>query len=241
MIEVIPPVWDEARERAVFDGMLRRRRSRRVLRAALVALVAVAGWRLWPSNVVHFTDGSTAQLLEPDTVLTESPPATVHLGTGRARFEVRHDARRTFRVEAGEVVIEDLGTRFTVEKIAARARVAVEQGRVRVFWHDGATELDAGEAGLFPPTDVVQALWEEVDRARRLGRPAEAVAPLRKIVDSGDARAPAAAFTLGRILLDELHRPADAAAAFARARELAPDGPLAADARAREREARAAR
>ena len=77
------------------------------------------------------------------------------------------------------------------------------------------------------------------DAARREGRPAAAVALLERAVErhGGDLRAPLAAFTLGRLLLAELGRPADAATAFARARALVPDGPLAEHALAREVEA----
>jgi transmembrane sensor len=46
-----------------------------------------------------------------------------------------------------------------------------------------------------------------------------------------------AAFTAGRILLDDMGRPSDAAAAFERARALWPRGPLAEDALAREADA----
>jgi transmembrane sensor len=52
-----------------------------------------------------------------------------------------------------------------------------------------------------------------------------------------DARAPLAAFTLGRILLMELAQPGEAALAFAEVRALAPAGPFAEDALAREAEA----
>ncbi|MEO7092617.1 MAG: hypothetical protein ABI175_05150, partial [Polyangiales bacterium] len=54
---------------------------------------------------------------------------------------------------------------------------------------------------------------------------------------SGDPRAPLAAFTLGRVLLEELGQPGQAAEAFAKARALGGAGPLAEDALAREVEA----
>lgn len=77
------------------------------------------------------------------------------------------------------------------------------------------------------------------DVARLSGHPAEAVAPLRQLLQKHpqDPRAPLAAFTLGRGLLDELGRPREAAEAFRTAQDLAPDGPLAGDALAREVEA----
>lgn len=89
--------------------------------------------------------------------------------------------------------------------------------------------------------DEVGALLDAADGHRRTGRHAEAVIRLETVVQrhADDARAPLAAFTLGRVLLD-LHRAEEAAAAFAQARQLDPTGPLAEDALAREVEAWAA-
>jgi len=90
-----------------------------------------------------------------------------------------------------------------------------------------------------PPEPDATRLLADADRARLAGRHEEGVALLRRLVREypSDQRAPLAAFSLGRILLGDLHRPAQAAMAFARARALAPDGPLAEDALAREVEA----
>jgi transmembrane sensor len=72
--------------------------------------------------------------------------------------------------------------------------------------------------------------------AREAGRPEEARDLLQRILDRhpDDPRAAYAAFILGRVLLDELGRPREAAAAFARVRVLDPRTPLAQDALARE-------
>ncbi|MES1205829.1 MAG: FecR domain-containing protein [Pseudomonadota bacterium] len=77
------------------------------------------------------------------------------------------------------------------------------------------------------------------DRARLSGHPDEGAELLRKLLHDHprDPRVPLAAFTLGRLLLMELGRPAEAAIAFAEARRVAPAGPFAADALAREVEA----
>jgi transmembrane sensor len=74
------------------------------------------------------------------------------------------------------------------------------------------------------------------DVARLSGNPALAVPRLERVIraHAGDSRAPLAAFTLGRTLLDGLGRPREAADAFARARRLSPGGALAQDALARE-------
>jgi transmembrane sensor len=77
------------------------------------------------------------------------------------------------------------------------------------------------------------------DVARLSHHAADAVAPLSRVLreHAGDPRAPLAAFTLGRVLLDDLGRPREAAQSFARAQQLDPDGPLSQDALAREVEA----
>ena len=79
------------------------------------------------------------------------------------------------------------------------------------------------------------------DAARLSNHPEQAVGFLRRVTTehAGDSRAPLAAFTLGRVLLSQLSRPAEAADAFALARRLSPSGSLAEDALAREAEARA--
>jgi transmembrane sensor len=74
------------------------------------------------------------------------------------------------------------------------------------------------------------------DVARLSGHPELAVTRLERVIRAhqGDSRAPLAAFTLGRTLLDGLGRPREAAEAFARVRRLAPGGALSQDALARE-------
>jgi len=226
----------------------------------------------------------TVTQLSPDTVLHPLPEwkgRGYELLAGGARFLVPHDAEHPFIVVASDVVIEDLGTMFTVQYLGAdRLRIAVEQGRVGVRTRDTDTntEVTAG-ATMDVPTSApnkkpaaaaaVSSSWRPLaehghyleahqalrkagpgavredaadllmaaDTARLSGHPAEAVPYLDRIVRShgDDPRAPLAAFTLGRVLLDELGRPGDAIGAFARAR--ARGGPLAEDALAREVEA----
>jgi transmembrane sensor len=114
----------------------------------------------------------------------------------------------------------------------------------RPSWRELAADgdYDRAHAALAndprPPADVTQLLLA-ADVARLSHHPAEALAPLHRILDehAADPRAQLAAFTLGRVLLDELGRPSEAAAAFVRAEALAPGGPLSEDAVAREIEA----
>lgn len=85
------------------------------------------------------------------------------------------------------------------------------------------------------PGDLLLA----ADSARLGGKPAKAVPYLQSVVrrHPADARAPAAAFTLGRLLLDTLNAPRKAALSFEQALQLAPKGPLAEDALFRQTEA----
>ena len=94
-------------------------------------------------------------------------------------------------------------------------------------------------APALAPVANAATLLADADRARLGGRFEEGASLLRRLVREhpDDQRAPVAAFSLGRILLGELRRPVEAAQAFARVRTLAPDGPLAEDALAREVEA----
>jgi transmembrane sensor len=85
------------------------------------------------------------------------------------------------------------------------------------------------------PSDLMLA----ADVARLSRHPGEATRFLSR-VEAGfprDKRAPLAAFTLGRVLLEDLGQPGRAADAFRRAQQLAPRGPLASDALAREADA----
>ena len=203
----------------------------------------------------------------------------VRLRSGAARFRVRHDSRRLFRVDAGSIQIDDLGTLFRVaHEAGGRIRVAVSEGRVAVLSSASGVrvELAAGDERVFSATAENPALLEQpteataaatpsasgagaptrgqprarladdpaellaaADVARRSRDPKAAVAPLRRLVERypKDPRAPSAAFTLGWVLLTELNRPRDAAAAFAVAERIAPRGALAEDAAARVAEA----
>lgn len=110
-------------------------------------------------------------------------------------------------------------------------------------WRELAERGDYGRAydrmQLAGPVSVLDAPAElllAADVARLSGHPEQAVGPLRRILAAHrkDPRAGLASFTLGRVLLDQLGQPANAARAFRKARRLAPQGALAEDALARE-------
>jgi transmembrane sensor len=112
-------------------------------------------------------------------------------------------------------------------------RALAEEGQFERAYH-GLSRRPLSEVSDEPGELLILA-----DVARLSHHPAQAVPPLRKVVDAhpDDPRAPLAAFTMGRVLLDDLGQPKQAAAAFSRLQGLDPGGPMAEDALAREVEA----
>jgi transmembrane sensor len=187
----------------------------------------------------------------------------LELETGAARFDVTPHPERAFRVHGGDVTVSVTGTSFRVERSGSRVTVGVSEGSVLVTWPGGSQSLQKGTSGTFPPSGerttaaalapqpkppaalepaVERALSSEelfagADAARAAGRHAEALQKLELLSQRypRDPRAPLAAFTRGRLLLEHLGRPAQAARAFAQARGLTgPTSALAEDALARE-------
>jgi transmembrane sensor len=116
-------------------------------------------------------------------------------------------------------------------------------------WKDFAHGGDYAEAyGLLGPGGVrrvddsasVKDLLTVADVARLSGHPEDAVPALQRLIaeHSADPNAPIAAFTLGRVELDTLGHPAQAAEAFSRAIALGVPSGLLEDAYARLVEAR---
>jgi transmembrane sensor len=333
---LLEPQWTPERAEAVRRKMAVTRRKRQVRRAGLsvLALLVAVGtgallWRSPPSDA-PLADVTVAAV-SPETRWSRGPAEpgleSVALEQGGAWFNVESKPSRVFRVSAGPVDVDVLGTRFLVERKDKQVHVAVDHGRVRVRWPQGSRELTAGQSAWFPPAPEpppppqptapapapvpvleprpppaappvpvqpsgrhpvrpqqplpeppktqpqppeppkswqqlaqegdFDGAWEALERDRgalrddpaelllvadvaRLSRHAEmALPPLSQVVERhpDDPRAPLAAFTLGRVLLEELGRPREAAAAFAQARALSPTAPLAEDALAREVEA----
>jgi hypothetical protein len=276
----IEPEWSVDRASRVRHAIARRAAVHRTVRtmtwvvATLALLVATLVRVRRPDEPVAVTTPATATptpTTPPESTVTALSDGTnvarvgeraYALHAGGARFVVAHDASHPFTVRARDVVIEDVGTVFTVAYTPAdRIVVEVESGSVRIHSGLAITDLGAGQrievaatvapdapAALSPvapapivakhDVDVVGALLRAADSSRAEGRPEDAVQPLRTVMreHASDARAGVAAFTLGR-LLDELHQPSEAADAFASARLRG--GPMAEDALAHEVMARA--
>ena len=158
----------------------------------------------------------------------------------------------------GEVHVVVFEGRVAVLSVASGVRVELNAGDDRLFPSIpkasegpvvavGSPEVSERATGASAPHGQARlrsgedpsVLLLAADRARRSRHPWEAVAPLRRLIERypKDPRAPSAAFTLGWVLLTDLARAHEAAAAFAEAERSAPRGPLAEDAAARVAEA----
>jgi TolA-binding protein len=207
----VVPRWSDARSR--YNLVAIHARIGRASRRGRTLTLALAGAALCAGSV------AVAAVIRMHVRKAEVAPAAATAG----RAEQRGIASRAAEPAAEPVVIDP----SSVPSPAAEATAAPAPA-TRVV-------RTAGEA------PDVEALMRSADAARRAGHPAQALPYLRRLLRDhpADARAPLAAFTLGRILLAELDRPAEAADAFALSRRLAPGGPMASHALAREVEAAA--
>ncbi|WP_322963627.1 FecR family protein [Sphingomonas fuzhouensis] len=125
--------------------------------AVLIGAIGVTAWqdRAQPYAVetaagemrrVPLSDGSTITLAGLSRIeLDHADPRRAVLARGEALFQVRHDARHPFAVQAGPVALVDLGTVFDV-RLGRQTRVAVAEGAVMVDPKGAALRLDAGQA-----------------------------------------------------------------------------------------------
>jgi transmembrane sensor len=176
------------------------------------------------------------------------------------RFRIERSAERTrVSVSEGKVEVQEGELRQYLEAGESRffpsAAPAIKEEPASASVGGARTRfLELARGGKFQAAYQVMSqspgavgsgaedLMLAADAARLSGHPEQAVGYLRRVSTehAGDSRAPLAAFTLGRLLLSQLGRPAEAADAFALTRRLRPAGSLSDDALAREAEARAA-
>lgn len=133
--------------------------------AALVVLLAGAGWWYFgeksPAVAYRTGEGETKDVSLPDGTKVDLEPATrmevaagfdrgartVRLLNGKAFFDVAHIAKRPFRVETDGVRVEDIGTKFTIEKTADSVRVNVAEGRVAFVLIQTGESRELGPGG----------------------------------------------------------------------------------------------
>jgi transmembrane sensor len=134
----------------------------------------------------------------------------------------------------------DSGEPVNAQRPAARTRAGAGRSGWRSLSQSGQYEAafeSLSRSGTVE--DEPAALMDAADAARLSGHAETAVRYLTRVARSHRKSkvAPLAAFTLGRVYLEELGQPDRAAEAFALAQELAPAGSMAQDALAREVEA----
>ncbi len=168
----------------------------------LLGALLVCGWwwstnRAWhsyrtPAGVersLRLQDGSAVRLA-PGTVLDIRQTRLsrdVRLSEGTATFSVRHESRRPFVVSAVGAVIEDLGTRFTVEAGQTGGHVRVHEGRVRVTGRAGdkPVELTTGQSARFWSDGRVKRTREEASPGA--AAPQMTLAELADVLNRGDS------------------------------------------------------
>lgn len=198
-----------------------------------------------------------------ERVSSSNDEVRVALRDGSATFEVTRNPARTFVVEAADVQVRVIGTRFVVRReLDDVVEVRVERGAVDVVAGSEVVRLRAGESWRGTPPEELDASVEEapVDAtpvrtrsrrasarpsareafdaaraARRDGDTAEAARRYEAFLSTHarDERAGLAAFELGRLRMDALGDARGAVSALSRSLELAPRSPFAEDVRAR--------
>jgi transmembrane sensor len=185
--------------------------------ASSVAALASIAFFLWPSRAPELAVNEAVWVISPGARVTASAqPSTVQLEdgsrielaphasligvarseaelsleleTGEASFDVAPDPHRTFRVRSGDVLVQVLGTAFTVERSDGRVTVAVTRGRVEVLRGDERSVLGAGDrwsadehVSMAPTVEApraeeasVEEVVEEITRAGGRSRSVEA-------------------------------------------------------------------
>jgi transmembrane sensor len=187
--------------------------------------VLVRGERV-PNRVRHLAAGEAIELTEDMPAL----PPRVAVSPGPA---VQADPPESLAPNQGR----DVGGGPTHISVARNWRELARHGRhAEAFTALGSEGLRRESKKL-----GVSDLLALADVARLSGHPAEAVAPLERVLAdfSTDAQAPLAAFALGRLCLDSLGRPQAAVAALDKALALGVPRSLREDVRARLVEAHA--
>lgn len=105
------------------------------------------------SRVVTLEDGSTVTLGADSAIASDmdADERRIRLLSGEALFEVAHDPRRRFVVEAGGVDVAVLGTVFNVQLASAATTVELAEGSIaidHVATGSAGTTLEPGEMAV---------------------------------------------------------------------------------------------
>lgn len=165
---------------------------------------------------VSFEDGSTLTALTSDTILetlamTERD-VTLRLASGAVDVTVAKGGVRKWTIEAGELSVEVVGTRFVVTRSLDRTSVSVAEGVVLVRsakLEDGVKRLVAGTRVEVATAETTRrsappsfgALLSQADAARQAGDLRAAAVHLQQLVRTfpHDVRTGVAAFQLALV------------------------------------------
>ncbi|SNS86376.1 FecR family protein [Sphingomonas laterariae] len=155
--------------------------------AAAAALVAVTAVPLMTSDGEQYATAMGEQrsiTLSDGSVITLDTDSAIDvelsrnerrltLRSGQAFFDVARDAKRPFRVFAGDSEVRALGTSFSVRRDGARTQVFLARGSVAVrdAGH-AAVKLEAGEQAELAPATTAKIGKVDPERAQawRFGR-----------------------------------------------------------------------
>jgi transmembrane sensor len=194
---------------------------------------------------VERSDNRARVLVTHGKVRVRSPAGVEYVQAGEARWFDQSTALRAephaeqAAADSGHGLASTPVKREVAHRVEAPSKqVARSEWRSRNRRGDYAGAYHLLERGAAVDDDVA-VLIEAADAARLTGHLDMAVRYLSRAVSDHrrDPATPLAAFMLGRLLLGQLARPREAAAAFETVRELAPEGGLSQDALAREVEA----
>jgi transmembrane sensor len=196
---------DQVKKEKDIPGMKRARRPRsrrstaRMLGISALLLVSsalvVVGWM---EHGVETMTYATAQGERQAIVLSDGTSVDLNTGThlhatisllqrkivldqGEAIFDVRHESLRPFSVQAGQLAIRDIGTRFNVRRHDNTVLVAVLQGAVEVNGerlNEGYQRTYRADTGL----SSIQTIDAEQVEAWKFGRLVFRESSLRSVV-----------------------------------------------------------
>jgi transmembrane sensor len=196
---------DQIKEEKDIPGLkrARRRRSRRsaarVLGMSALLLVssalAVIGWMEHSAKTMTYSTGQGERqvvVLDDGTSVDLNTATRLHarislfqrsivLDQGEAIFAVRHELLRSFSVQAGDLAIRDIGTRFSVRRHDDNVSVAVLQGAIEI----NGERMDEGYRRSYRRDTGLSSLqpidFEQVE-AWKHGRLVFRKSPLRDVI-----------------------------------------------------------
>jgi transmembrane sensor len=162
----LPAARTRERARAPHGGRAHARRARRPLAwagaCAALVLALAAAWQYpradaWlradartatgESQRVPLAGGGTAQLDTASAIRVSDTAKSrgVEVLAGTVAFDVGHADARPFRVSAGDIVVNDIGTTFQVARDGDDTNILVTSGMVEVRAPGGTASVRAGE------------------------------------------------------------------------------------------------